>query len=88
MYEPFYFGTTQEPELLWALEGEGTAEQESAPETPAKEVILERDGIHYINNRALEPDGETVKTLDQKFLDLVDSVINPASPGAPQRPAG
>jgi hypothetical protein len=46
---------------------------------PPEEVILERDGIHYINSRFMDPGAETKKNLDQKFLDLIDSVINPES---------
>jgi hypothetical protein len=82
IHKPFHFGTEQEPEILRVFE-EGAAEYAPAPDTPVKEVILERDGIHYIDNRALKPDGETVKALDQKFLDLVDSVIKAAHTGAP-----
>jgi hypothetical protein len=68
---------------LGAFEEEWPAAHELSPENPVKEVILERDGIHYIDNQVLNPDGETVKALDQKFLDLVDSVINPVTPNAP-----
>jgi hypothetical protein len=54
----------------------------SSGEHPADVVILERDGIHYINNQVLNPDKDTEKTLDHKFLNLVESVMKPAAPDA------
>jgi hypothetical protein len=51
-------------------------------EAPAEEVILERDGIHYINSRFMDPGEEAEKNLDKKFLDLIDSVVNPEDIGA------
>jgi hypothetical protein len=55
---------------------------EPADAYPPEEVILERDGIYYINSRFMNPGEETEKNLDQKFFDLIDSVINPESPPA------
>jgi hypothetical protein len=51
-----------------------------APDMP-EEVILERDGIHYINSHVLAGAGE--KSLDQKFLDLVESVTGSPESGPP-----
>ncbi|MDR1318269.1 MAG: hypothetical protein LBJ90_01475 [Treponema sp.] len=44
-------------------------------ESPISEVVLERNGIHFINNRVFSPDKETEKNLDPDFRKLVDSVI-------------
>ncbi|MDR2158980.1 MAG: hypothetical protein LBP23_02810 [Treponema sp.] len=41
----------------------------------AGNVILEQDGVHYIDRRIMTPDRETVKKLDQDFLGLVNSVL-------------
>jgi hypothetical protein len=54
----------------------------SADTDPPEQVILERDGIHYINSRFINPGEETKKNLDKKFLDLVDSVIKSENPDA------
>jgi hypothetical protein len=67
MYKLFQMETQREPEILPA---------------PEDEVILERDGLHIINSRALNPDAETKKTLDHQFLNLVESLINPPKSGA------
>jgi hypothetical protein len=47
----------------------------SGEENPIGEVILERNGLHFINNRVLSPDRETEKNLDPEFRKLVDSVV-------------
>jgi hypothetical protein len=44
-------------------------------EAPISEVILERNGLHFINNRVFNPDRETEKNLDSDFKKLVNSVI-------------
>jgi hypothetical protein len=79
IYEPFHIEAKQEPDILSPIE---EAADEAVDEL-TDEVILDRDGIHYINSRVLNPDKDTEKTLDPKFLDLVDSVMKPATPGAP-----
>jgi hypothetical protein len=70
----------QNPEVLPALKEED-APEELLPEEPEEDVILERDGLHVVNSRVLNPDGETKKALDRKFLDLVESIIKPPSSG-------
>jgi hypothetical protein len=86
IYEPFHAKTNQDPEILTAMEEADlplTPPPAEEPEDrPADEVILERNGIHYINNRMLNPDKDTEKALNPKFLNLVESVIKPAAPGA------
>ncbi|MDR1618181.1 MAG: hypothetical protein LBS06_03930 [Treponema sp.] len=55
-----------------------TAERPSprtADDAGTREVILEQDGVHYINRRAMTPDRETIKKLDRDFLNLVNSVL-------------
>jgi hypothetical protein len=94
VYTPFQTAITGDPEILQALDdndgfpaGESPAENRTDAADPAddmpEEVILERDGIHYINSRFFNPQGETAKNLDQKFLDLVESVSPAPDPGAP-----
>jgi hypothetical protein len=84
MYEPFHAEINQEPEILTAFEeADIPITETSSGEHPAEAVILERDGIHYINNRALNPDKDAEKNLDTKFLNLVESVMKPAAPGVP-----
>jgi hypothetical protein len=84
MYKPFRVETNREPEVLPVFEEADTPPGETAAgEAPGDSVILERDGIHFISNRALNPDTDTEKTLDPKFLNLVESVIKPTAPGAP-----
>jgi hypothetical protein len=84
MYKPFRIETNQEPEILTAFEEADIPVTETASgEPPADLVILERDGIHYINNRVLNPDKDTEKALNPNFLNLVKSLIKPAAPGAP-----
>jgi hypothetical protein len=89
LYKPFSIETGQSPGTLplEAPSGGGSILVDIDPPPPADtappdEVILERDGIHYINSRFMHPGEETEKTLDKKFLDLIDSVINPDSPAA------
>jgi hypothetical protein len=91
MYKPFHAETNRNPEILTAAEEVGIPpapppdrEPADGPaDSPGGEVILERNGIHYINNRMLNPDKDTEKTLNPKFLNLVESVIKPVSPGSP-----
>jgi hypothetical protein len=73
----------RDPEILPALEEENLSTKEVPAAEPEDEVILERDGIHFINSRVLNPDRETKKTLDRTFLNLVESLIDPPHPGAP-----
>ena len=73
-----------DPEILPALEAETLLAEEVPEVEPEDEVILERDGIHYVNSRALNPDKETKKTLDHNFLNLVESLINPPHSGRPR----
>jgi hypothetical protein len=83
LYKPFYLETNTDPETLEPL-GENTPPGgEIPPEEPRHEVIMERDGIHFINHRLLSPETAARETLDPDFLDLVESVIKPAKPGAP-----
>jgi hypothetical protein len=82
IHEPFHFEAAQNPEILQAL-GNDEFSGGEAPEDPAEEVILEQNGIHYVNRRVLSPDQNTEKALDPQFLGLVESLINPANPGAP-----
>ncbi|MDR0624073.1 MAG: hypothetical protein LBG10_06540 [Treponema sp.] len=81
IYEPFRIEINREPEILSALEDEDLGFSETPMENPAELVILERNGIHYINNRALHPDEDTEKSLNPKFLSLVESVIKPDGKG-------
>jgi hypothetical protein len=85
VYKPFHAGTTRNPELLAAMK---KADKTDIPppagepeDGPAGGVILEQNGIHYINNLMLNPDKDTEKNLDPKFLNLVESVMKPAAPG-------
>jgi xanthine dehydrogenase molybdopterin-binding subunit B len=77
IYKPFYSESIQDPEVLTALPAEDVPGAETLSEEVEDEIILERDGIHYINNQVLHPDEDTEKALDPKFLDLVESVIKP-----------
>jgi hypothetical protein len=82
IYEPFRVEINGDPEILPAFE-DGDIPLPEAPGSPADAVILERNGIHYINNRALNPDKDTEKTLNPKFLSLVESVIKRTDSEAP-----
>ncbi|MDR2258007.1 MAG: hypothetical protein LBE14_02535 [Treponema sp.] len=87
MYEPFRVEINQDPEILTALEDAEIPPVETSPwkpeGEPAEGVILERDGVHYINHRVLNPDEDTEKILNPQFLNLVESVMKPAAPGVP-----
>jgi hypothetical protein len=79
MPSPFLFEAAREPEYLKPSVGEVSVPKKpvssSREETPISEVILERNGVHFINNRVFNPDKETEKNLDSDFRKLVDSVI-------------
>ncbi|MDR2052428.1 MAG: hypothetical protein LBP80_03360 [Treponema sp.] len=71
------------PEPLAAFSVSGKKPAAPRPvetEKPAagEPVLKNRDGITYINKTYITPDGETVKNLElnEKFKNLVDSVIN------------
>jgi hypothetical protein len=83
MYKLFQMESLRNPEILGVLEDDEAPAEEVLPVEPEEEVILERDGIHVINSRILNPDGEIQKTLDHKFLNLVESLIKPPGAGAP-----
>jgi hypothetical protein len=78
VYTPFLYEETGEPEVLNILEDESPvddiADVEELSDT-AEEIILEKNGIHFINSNVLSPDRETEKNLDAEFRKLVDSVI-------------
>jgi hypothetical protein len=80
IYKPFGVEINRAPEILTALEEEDIPVLEDISGEPADEIILERNGIHYINGQALKADADTGKALDRKFLNLVDSVMNPQNP--------
>jgi hypothetical protein len=76
------------PEPAETLTGEHPAEtpgtakkpQRPAPATEnengtSENVILEREGVHYIDNSVFDPNKETENNLDPEFKKLVDSVI-------------
>jgi hypothetical protein len=68
VYPPFLLEDRTNPELLSAgVPGSSGGEKQ--------DVILERDGVHYIDRGAMTPDKKTIKNLDQDFLRLVDSVL-------------
>jgi hypothetical protein len=73
-------GTNNEITLLIAdrdTAPEETGELETEEEASAEDgIILERDGVSYINESALQPDKETLKGLDRNFKNLVDSILN------------
>jgi len=60
--QPFTFSPAN-PELLQAA---------------GNEVIYERNGIHYINDDALNSDKNTEKEINNDFAQLVESVVNKA----------
>jgi hypothetical protein len=50
---------------------------DAAPEeAEAGRVIMERDGLIYIDESVLHPDKETLKGLDKNFKNLIDSILN------------
>ncbi|MDR3122801.1 MAG: hypothetical protein LBU16_03370 [Treponema sp.] len=52
-------------------------ETEQAPEeTVSGGVVMERDGVIYINENILSPDKETLKGLDRNVKNLIDSILN------------
>ena len=64
------FGQAPEEEAVALESGQ-------APEsTEAGGVIMERDGIIYINERVLAPDKKTLKGLDRNFKRLIDAILN------------
>ncbi|GHV90102.1 hypothetical protein AGMMS50268_06050 [Spirochaetia bacterium] len=83
LYRPFLFAANKNPEILKALDDEpatvsGPAAvkppvHKTAPEDIA--VILERNGIHFINSSILKPGRDMEKNLDSEFKKLVDSVL-------------
>jgi hypothetical protein len=83
IYKLFQMESFQNPEVLEALETDEVPAEEVLPVEPEEEAILERDGIHVVNSRVLNPDGETKKTLDHQFLNLVESLIKPPGSIAP-----
>jgi hypothetical protein len=84
VYKPFQTSIAGDPEMLPVLIEEAVpAGEETRLIDTAEEVIMEQDGIPYVNNQAIIPGRKTAKTLDQKFLTLVDSLIKPADPGGP-----
>jgi hypothetical protein len=48
---------------------------EAAPEDETP-IIMERDGVSYINERILAPDQGTLKGLNPSIKYLVDSILN------------
>jgi hypothetical protein len=82
MYKLFQMEFQGNPEILPALENEKDPAEAAPAAKPGDEVILEQDGIYIINSRALNPDAETKKNLDPKFLNLVESIIDPSKSGA------
>jgi hypothetical protein len=70
----------REPKSLVALPdedfAEAPAETAAAAGSGGSELILERNGVHYINGSAFTPDQGVTENLDPNFRDLVNSVIN------------
>ena len=62
---PFVFDANHEPELLSVVTGNAS--------------IVKHDGIHFINSELLSPDGETGVELDNNFMNLIESVMEPLS---------
>jgi hypothetical protein len=86
VYFPFLLEDRTNPEVLTAEQapetrtgkggaGSGATGAKNGVAGDAGAVILERDGVHYIDRRVMTPDRETVKKLDQDFLGLVNSVL-------------
>ncbi|MDR1443960.1 MAG: hypothetical protein LBI94_03675 [Treponema sp.] len=63
IYQPFLFLENRKPFVLRPLE------------EPGGEPIQEQNGLHLINSDILDPSLETFRTLDPKFLRLVESII-------------
>jgi hypothetical protein len=84
VHKLFQTGIAEDPEILPVLI-EDTAPGGEEPHLidAAEEVILEQDGIPYVNSQALSPGGKAAKALDQKFLNLVDSLVKPEGPDGP-----
>jgi hypothetical protein len=80
VYKPFGVEINRAPEVLTAPEGEDAPVLEDLPEELTEEIILEQDGVHYINSQALKADTDTEKALDLEFLNLVESVTKPQDP--------
>jgi hypothetical protein len=59
---PFLFASNRRPKILKALEDE-----------PA--VIMERNGVPFINNSIFKPGNDAEKNLDGEFKNLVDTVL-------------
>ncbi|MDR3248274.1 MAG: hypothetical protein LBT39_05755, partial [Treponema sp.] len=64
IYQPFLFQGNEKPLTLRA---------EADPNGPP---IQEQNGVHQINSEILDPDQESTRRLDQKFLNLVESILN------------
>jgi hypothetical protein len=67
----FLASLNHDPELLPAASGNKTL--------AIQEVILERNGLHFINANMLKPDRKTQAALDRDFRELVDSVTSSKS---------
>ncbi|WP_010257243.1 hypothetical protein [Treponema primitia] len=76
--KPFFAASYEEIEILEAQAEDETPVVEDAETAleEEKEIIAERDGISYINESILNPDEETLKSLDRNFKNLIDSVLN------------
>jgi hypothetical protein len=59
-----------------ALPESGEPGDEAPEDADAGGVVTERDGVIYVNERALRPDKETLKGLDRNFKNLIDSILN------------
>jgi hypothetical protein len=77
VYPPFLLEHRATPEVLTVERGPAseTAGGTGKDGAGAQDVILEQDGIHYVNHSVMTPDRKTIKNLDQDFLNLVDSVL-------------
>jgi hypothetical protein len=78
VYSPFFLEHRTNPEVLTAerpspraADGAGAGKDGAG----TQDVILEQDGVHYINRSVMTPDRKMIKNLDQDFLSLVDSVL-------------
>jgi hypothetical protein len=82
---PFLIQANHEPELLQAVSGDDSAPPPSAepeaPEEGAGDVILEQDGVNYINPSVFMPDRKTEESLDRDFQNLVDSLTGEETEG-------
>jgi hypothetical protein len=77
VYSPFLIEHRINPQVLTAERGpsSGTAGAAGKGDAGTRDVILEQDGVHYVNRSVMTPDRKTIKNLDQDFLSLVDSVL-------------